>query len=252
MTLPDDRRRGSPRDRFRSILSAEKDDEHAPENRKPPIVKLPTVGPSAEQSEARPSAGVGRPPTGSQASWRVLPAFWTIGGILSVVANVVLLTMVGQTPRSVLELGNAGLESRALAGVFSGLQKMDQAHIRTSIPLVTTLSLDASVPVKTSTSMTLARDVLISGAHVSLNAAGVSIDAPADVTLPAGTVLDINLDLVLPMTSILPVAAEIPVDIAVQDTELHVAIQELQDSLRPLLCAASPNSLLPDGTALCR
>jgi hypothetical protein len=252
MTLPDDRRRGSPRDRFRNILSAEKDDEHAPESRRPPIVKLPRVGPSAQESEARPPESVQQSPPASQGSRRVLPAFWTIGGILSVVANVVLLTMVGQTPGGVRDFGSAGVESRALTGVFSGLQKLDQAHIRTSIPMVTSLSLDASVPVKTSTRMTLARDVVISGAHVSLNAAGVSIDAPADVTLPAGTALDLNLDLVLPMSSILPVAAEIPVDIAVQDTELHGAIQELQDSLRPLLCAASPNSTLPDGTALCR
>ena len=108
------------------------------------------------------------------------------------------------------------------------------------------------MPVETSTGITLARDLFVRGAHVTINASGLSIDSPADITLPAGTEMQVKLELVLPVQSALPVTAEVPVDIALRDTELHAAIQRLQDALRPLVCASAPRASLPDGTPICR
>jgi hypothetical protein len=146
----------------------------------------------------------------------------------------------------------AGSAGAALLGLYASLEQMDQAHIRITIPVQTDLALNASVPVRTSTNITLARDVHIPGAHVTIDTALFNIDAPASITLPAGTSLEVDLDMTLPLQSSIPMAVNVPVDIAISDTELHAAIRGLQDSLRPLLCAASPGATLPDGAPACR
>jgi hypothetical protein len=254
MTLPDDRRRRTPRDRFRNILSAEKEDKATPEIRKPPVVNLPRVGAAAQQQISGLQRGKQEPssPPLVGSAPRFLPTFWTAGGILSILANFVLLIMVISAWRGLGGLSPMGGAGGSLLGLYSGLEQMDQAHLRATIPIKTTIALDASVPVKTSTTITLARDVLIQGAHVTINTALFNIDAPANITLPAGTTLDVGIDMALPMQTSVPIALDVPVDIAVSQTELHAAIRGLQDSLRPLLCAASPGAVLPDGSPACR
>jgi hypothetical protein len=182
---------------------------------------------------------------GSATGSRLLRTFWTVGGILSILANAVLLSML---------MGGAKSSEAAgvLPGVYASLEQLDNAHLRTTIPMETSLALDSSVPVKTATRITLARDLFVRGAHVTINASGLSIDSPADITLPAGTEMDVNMDLTLPLQSDLPVTGHLPVDIAIRDTELHRAIQGLKDSLRPLVCADAPAATLSDGTPICR
>jgi hypothetical protein len=253
MNLPDDKRRESARERFRNILSAEKEGEAAQETRKPAVVNLPKVG-AAEQAaanDAAPMPPTPPPSTAALATRGALPTFWTAGSILSLLANFILLMMVigAWTGLAGLTPGGSG---GALLGVYNSLEQLGQAHIRTTIPIQTTISLDASVPVKTSTNITLSHDVVMQGAHVTINTAFVNIDAPADVTLPAGTSLDVALDMTLPMQTSVPIAVDVPVDIALRDTDLHAAIQGLQDSLKPLVCAAAPGARLPDGTPICR
>ena len=98
----------------------------------------------------------------------------------------------------------------------------------------------------------MAQDAVIDGAHVKIETGAINIDAPASVTLPAGTPLDVTFDFQVPLQANIPLAMDVPVDIAVQDTELHPAIQELQQAVKPLLCAASPQAVLPSGESLCR
>jgi len=162
------------------------------------------------------------------------------------------LIMLISAWRGMGALNPAGSAGAALLGLYASLEQMDQAHIRITIPVQTDLALNASVPVRTSTNITLARDVHIPGAHVTIDTALFNIDAPASITLPAGTSLEVALDMTLPMQSSIPMAVNVPVDIAISDTELHAAIRGLQDSLRPLLCAASPGATLPDGAPACR
>lgn len=254
MTAPDDGRKASPRERFRNILSAEQEDQATPEVRKPPVVNLPRVSAGASQQGAEAasdSEGAPAARRGSVASG-FLPRLWTIGAILSVVANLVLMMLLISSWPGVGALSPGGSNGAALLGVYASLEQMDRAHIRTTIPIQTDVLIDASVPVKSSTRITLASDAFIQGAHVTIETAQFNIDAPANVTLPAGTELDAALDMNLPLRTNLPVAVDAPVDISVSDTELHAVIMGLQDSLRPLLCSAVPNAMLADGTPVCR
>lgn len=254
MNQPDDSPRRTPRDRFRNILSADKDDELAPEPRKPAVVNLPRAAPRAAESSAE-SDGRSEsalPGKGVMSSPPWLPTFWTVGGILSILANVILLSMLIGAWRGTNAFSAGGGNGGALLSAYTSLEQLDEAHIRANIPVQTSIALDATVPVTSSTKITLAQDVYMEGAHVTINTALFNIDAPANITLPAGTSLDAALDLELPLQTSVPIAMELPVDIAVRDTELHGAIQGMKDALKPLLCAASPGAKLPNGSAICR
>jgi hypothetical protein len=198
----------------------------------------------------------GGAPTGSSGSSsdakqesRFLPGLWTAGAILSVVANLVLLTILIGTWTG---LGGITPGSTTLLDLYAGLEGLDDAHIRATIPLQTSLPLDASIPVSASTNITLTRDVRIPNAHVIIDTGQIKIDDTAAVTLPAGTALDVALNVTLPLQTSIPISVDVPLDIAIRDTELHAPIQAMKDSLRPILCSAAPGSLLPDGTAACR
>ena len=129
---------------------------------------------------------------------------------------------------------------------------MDQAHIKTTISIQTTIPLNMSIPVHTTTGITLAQDASIQGAHVKINTALFNIDAPASVTLPAGTALNVTMDFNVPVQANVPVTMSVPVDIALKDTDLHPAIIGLQDTLKPLYCIVSPSALSLNGQPVCR
>lgn len=250
MTLPDDKRKGSPRERFRNILSADEEDQQAREPRKPAVVNLPRVGESGGQpTSTAPAPHVPVSPGSDNVHGpRLLRTFWTVGAILSVIANLVLLSML----TAGRGFSASGATAGVLPGIYASLEQMDDAHIRTTVPVQTSITLDTTVPTSASTQITLSRDLFVRGAHVTINSSGLSIDSPADITLPAGTIMEVSLDLALPLQAAVPVSAEVPVDIAMRDTELHAAIQALKDALRPLVCASAPGITSSDGTPICR
>ena len=260
MSMPDDKHRRSPADRFRNIISADqgKDEKAAPrrypKNTVSPGLNLPSPRP-AQQHEIQ-SPGITpvspTPTTVRPAGRNIMPAFWTAASIISLVFNVVLLILVLGLLRAFGSMDAAGLSSGVLGGLYNNFELMDAAHIKASIPVKTTVPLSLSVPVQTTTAVTLAKDVSIAGAHVRINTALFNIDAPANITLPAGTSLDVAMNFTLPMQSDIPVELRVPVDIPLQKTELHPAIQGLQDTIRPIYCMLSPAAQSLSGEPVCK
>lgn len=253
MSAPEDRRQKTPADRFRKILSAESEKPKLGEGRKRPVLNLPkaTKYQAAEPPPAPPrlhlNALTARPPRE-----RLLRTFWTIASSLSVAVNIVLLLAVIAMVRELGQLGGVSGTSGVLGGLYANFERMDQAHIRTTIPLQTSIPLNLSIPVQTTTNITLAQDVAIQGAHVRINTALFNIDAPASVTLPAGTALNVTLNMNLPVQGEVPVSLNVPVDIALQDTELHPAIVGLQETIKPLYCIVDPAARTINGDPVCR
>lgn len=260
MSTPDDRRRKSPVDRFRNIIAAEQSQEQTSAGRKypkgtpAPSLNLPKPGgrrePESLASElpAMPSTTTVYRSEGN----RYLPAFWTAASVISLVFNLVLLVAVIALLREVGAMDAAGLGTGVLGGLYSNFQRMDQAHIKTTIPIQTNLPLNLSVPVQTTTGITLAKDVSIPGAHVKIDTPLFNIDAPANVTLPAGTTMDVGMSFNLAVQTQVPVSLDVPVDIAISDTELHPAIVGFQDALRPLYCMITPSAQGLGGAPVCR
>jgi len=257
MSMPDHKRRKSPVDRFRSILSdGQKNDEHIEnrENRKSPVVNLPKV----KSTDVSPAPASSAPPqtvspTGSRfENNHFLPTFWTVASVVSLTVNVFLVILVIIFLHAFGSLNTVNLGTGILGGLYTNFERMDQAHIKTTIPVQTTIPLNMSIPVQTTTGITLAQDVSIQNAHVKINTASLNIDAPASVTLPAGTALNVTMNFNVPVQADVPVTLSVPVDIALKDTDLHPAIIGLQDTLKPLYCIVSPSALSLNGEPVCR
>ena len=144
MAEPDDKRRKTPADRFRTIISADQNRENPPAKRtypratSSPALNLPKPmagdGNQPAAAAVRPSADESRSgaPRGMN---RILPAFWTIASIISLLVNIVLLVSVFGLVRMAGSLNAADLGSFVLGGLYTNFERMDQAHIKTTIPL---------------------------------------------------------------------------------------------------------------------
>lgn len=258
MTAPNDKSKKTPADRFHNIISAARNQQPKKEDTerttKAPTLNLPQAQPSIRTSNVGTS---GTPPAGPQTSLRLkreqlLPAFWTVASVMSVAFNVILLAILVMVLRGIGSVNATGLGSGLLGGLYTNFERMDQAHIRTVIPVTTDLPLNMNIPIQTTTGITLAQDVVIRNARVRISTPTFNIDSPAEVTLPAGTALNVQLDFSVPVQQPVPVTLNVPVDIAIQDTELHPAIAGLQTTIKPLYCIMAPTALSLNGAPVCR
>ena len=185
------------------------------------------------------------------------PAFWTVTGILSLVVNAILIAVLLVLYNTIDQLqglqGTASnLGSSVLGGMYSNFEKMDRATIKTVIPVDAQIPLDISVPVQTTTQITLAETVNIPNAQVVINTGGLNINSNARVTLPAGTPLMVNLNFDLPVQTTIPVHLDVPVNIPMAETELHEPFVGLQEVVRPWYCLVEPNAFSLHGQTICR
>ena len=208
---------------------------------------------------------------------KVGPAFWTVASVISMIVNVILIILLLYLGIQLFTLKDI-VQNQVLGGLYTNFQLMDEAHIRTTIPVstevpakfdlpLTGLQVPAKfdLPLNTATTVTLTEDTLIRGATLyDLNAGSLYISsARLDITLPAGTKLPVQLDLTVPVDQmipldsvVVPVDQKIPVnlmvevDIPLEQTELHPPFVGLQEVVKPYytLLSTLPNSW---GTALC-
>ena len=247
MTIPSDKNKKSPVDRFHNILSSANADKEPDDHPRPQVIdRLPKRIKPADVPANHPAPLSPTTQSGPRLTWgRLLPAFWTIASVLSLAVNLVLLI--------VLLKGNVvGIGNSLLGGLYTNFERMDQAHIKTNIQVQDNIPLNLKIPVQTTTGITLAQDVAITGAHVKINTALFNIDAPADVTLPAGTALNVVLNFEVPVQTQVPVTLNVPVDIDLQKTDLHPAIAGLKDTIRPIYCMVNPFALSLNGGLVCQ
>jgi hypothetical protein len=184
-------------------------------------------------------------------SGKIGPAFWTIASITSLLINVILiivLIMLGRQLFSIKKL----VEVQVIGGLHQNFQKMDQAHILTTVVVSDTIMVNDTIPVvfdlplKQSTDVILIEDTPIKKALVYLNGQAV----PTDIVLRKGTRLYAGLDMVVPVNQTVPVVLKvpvhlnIPVDIALDQTDLHQPFVGLQEVVSPYqkLLKSLPNS----------
>jgi hypothetical protein len=124
---------------------------------------------------------------------------------------------------------------------------MDQAHIKTEIPIDREIPVQFDLPINQPIVVTLNEPTRINGAQVVINSGGLSINAPANIVLPAGTELPIQLNLVVPVNTTIPIKFDVPVDIALEKTDLHQPFIGLQQVVHPLYYLLQPQVQSADG-----
>jgi hypothetical protein len=216
-----------------------------------PLARLPrgtaSDRPVASQpkpsSKPAPVAVKGRnkasPGSGSR-SYKFLPAFWTIASFVSFTVNIVLLIILLFMLQNFNTVGVTalGISDHLLRGLYTNFVKMDQAHIRTTIPVRQEIPVQFTLNVSGPTNVTLSEDVSITGALVTVNTGGLNINrARANIVLPQGTVLPIFIDnLVVPVDQRVLAELNVDVDIPLNETELHEPFVGLREVVEPFYC----------------
>ncbi len=268
MTTPDDKSR-DPIHRFRDILSNKKKSEA---EEQPPLVRkrgMAAGDRSPIERLPKAHAGISTPEIGSPESppqiepvsrpaglRRLAPAFWTIASVLSLTMNVLLiggLLVLWQVLGSVRTTGSTAT-TNLVSGLYTNFERMDQAHIKTTIPVNTQVPVTLNVCIKSGTNVVLNRDTTIPNARVTVQTGGLNIQgATSTIALPANTVLPVNLDLCVPVDTTVQVALNVNVDIPVASTELHPAILGLEQTIQPLYCLLQPKAVsIKNGAPLCK
>ncbi len=185
------------------------------------------------------------------------PPFWTIASIFSFVVNLVLiiaLLVVWMNAKKLIEsIGGAmNMGNFLLGGLYTNFEKMDRAHITTTIPVQTTIPVKFDLQIIQQTNVVLSQDVTINNALVTVNTGGLNITrALTTIVLPSGTTLPIVLNLTVPVDTTVPITLNVPVDIPLGNTQLHEPFTGLQEVVRPLYCVVEPNALNLSGAPVC-
>jgi len=174
---------------------------------------------------------------------KMAPAFWTVASIISLIMNIILVVAVILLAARLFTVKS--LVEDMVTGLYRNFELMDQAHIKTEVPVSDRIPVKFNLKLDTDTVVVLTEDTLINGARVSLTTGGLSIvNAPTDIILPAGSRLPVHLNLVVPVNQKIPVNILANVDIPLNQTELHQPFTGLQDVVSPYqtLLSNLPNS----------
>jgi hypothetical protein len=171
---------------------------------------------------------------------RFMPAFWTVTAIFSLLVNIIFIAILIIFGNSFFELKKTVADG-LVTGISNNLELMDQAHIVTTVLVETTVQLQDNLPVvfnlpiNQSTQLSITEDIRVPGATIYLNNTPVL----TDLTLPAGTPIQVNFDMTIPVSESIPVDITVPVslmvplDVAVDQTDLHQSIVGLQSVIEP-------------------
>jgi hypothetical protein len=167
---------------------------------------------------------------------------------------IVALLLAYQMLDQILGLQSYGVgqASSLLGGLYQNFVKMDQASIKTSIHVEEEIPVQFSLSVSGPTTVTLTQPVSISGALVTVQTGGLNIaNARANIVLPQDTALPVFIqNLVVPVDQKVLAVLDVPVDIPLDQTELHEPFVGLQQVVKPWYCLIEPNALL-EGVQVC-
>jgi len=184
-------------------------------------------------------------------------AFWTVASLISLTVNFILIAVLIYLGSQFSNIKRM-VRDDVLAGLYTNFALMDQASIKTTIPIHTEVPAIFNLPLDTDTVVVLSKDTRIPGARVSLSTGGLTIvNAPTDITLPAGTRLPIHLAIEVPVDQKIPVDLSVDVNIPLNQTDLHKPFVGLQNVVAPyyvmanqmpetwseMVCGTPPNPL---------
>jgi hypothetical protein len=200
-------------------------------------------------------------PRDSQPLFVQLPTLWKAMIITSFAINLILIAVligVGYfvwSWRSEIAGTTVGVQGFAhgnVAELRDVVQQLQAAHIKTTIPLDQKLSLKNKgvvVPVSQEPTVTLVDAVPLSldGADIDLGAGNRLRAQNISLVLPAGTPLKIKLDMQIPLDDVtIPIQLNVPVDIAMADTELAPQFKRLGNVVDRLVYPARDLIGMPD------
>ena len=192
-----------------------------------------------------------------------LPRLWKAMIITSFVVNMILMAvLIGagyfflrwKTEIASTTVGVQGFAHDNVAELRDVVQQLQAAHIKTTIPLNQPLplkGLGVVVPLHQEPTVTLVDPVQLNldGADINLGSGNQLHAQNISLVLPAGTPLKIKLDMLIPLDDVtIPIKLDVPVDIAMANTELAPQFRRLGNVVDRLVYPAKDLLGLPDVT----
>jgi hypothetical protein len=190
-----------------------------------------------------------------------LPRLWKAMIITSFVVNMILMAvLIGagyfywrwKAQIAETTVGVQGFAHDNVAELRDVVQQLQAAHIKTTIPLSQPLplkGLGVVVPLHQEPTVTLVDAVPLNleGADIDLGAGNRLRAQNISLVLPAGTPLKIRLDMMIPLDDVtIPIKLNVPVDIAMADTELAPQFRRLGNVVDRLVYPAKDLLGMPD------
>jgi hypothetical protein len=190
-----------------------------------------------------------------------LPRLWKAMIITSFVVNLILMAvLIGagyfywswKAEIASTTVGVQGFAHDNVAELRDVVQQLQAAHIRTTIPLNQPLplkGLGVVVPLHQEPTVTLVDPVQLNldGADINLGAGNQLHAQNISLVLPAGTPLKIKLDMLIPLDDVtIPIKLDVPVDIAMNETELAPQFRRLGNVVDRLVYPAKDLLGMPD------
>ena len=214
----------------------------------------------ASAAEARSSTTSTHPPD-SRPLFVRLPMLWKAMILTSFIINLVLIAVViglvvfvlrYRSELATTTVGVQGFAHGNVAELRDVVQQLQQAHIKTTIPLDQPLplkGLGVVVPVSQEPTVTLVDPVPLNleGADIDLGSGNRLRAQNIALVLPAGTPLKIKLNMQIPLDDVtIPIKLSVPVDIAMADTELAPQFKRLGNVVDRLVYPARDLIGMPD------
>lgn len=161
-------------------------------------------------------------------------AFRNIAIVFSFIMNFVLLITLLIVVNILFQI-TTGIAEPLVDGLYTDFAGLNASEIKTNVVVDDTIPIDFDLTLDETTTVTLAEPATINNvpAQFEISGGGGSITGTVDITLPQGTPLTIDLSLLVPVEETIPVVLNVPVDIALRDTELSVPFTNLRELLRP-------------------
>ncbi|MBX3061632.1 MAG: hypothetical protein U0528_15690 [Anaerolineae bacterium] len=177
----------------------------------------------------------------------VLKGFWNafknLAILLSFVMNFVLIVILLIVLQQIFTI-KSGILQPLVTGLHSSFVGLGEARIITTIQVSDTVPVKLDIPLDTTTTVTLTNDVPLRVPAAFTLGDGTTLRGTVSITLPTDTQLPVSLKLNVPVDSTLPITLNVPVDIALKDTQLNDVANKLEGLFDPLvrLVGNLPNS----------
>jgi len=172
-----------------------------------------------------------KPVISGEAFWS---AFEKFALLFSFTMNVILLIVVLVLVGLLIPIKDY-IARPTMDKVMAEIERLGNTHIKTTIVVEDEIQVKFDLPLNQEVNVTTTEAVpLETGAFFTLPGGGGYIRGTVSLNLPANTTLPVILDTTVPVDQMVPVKMIVPVDIDLGDTDLKTSVDNFKALLEPI------------------
>ena len=161
-------------------------------------------------------------------------AFEKFALIFSFSMNVILLIVVLVLLGLLIPIKNQ-IAQPIMSQVMGELDRLGETHIKTTVVVEDEIQVKFDLPLNQEVNVTTTAPVpLTTDAFFTLPGGGGYIKGTVSIDIPADTTLPVLLNTTVPVDQMVPVKLSVPVDINLGDTDLQVVVDSFGELLEPI------------------